>query len=612
MLSGKSSLINSILSIGVIARKVCSFQALINAHSNGLIQGDPGTSCTWVVQRFMKMFPDQKSPFAAKVYFFSSADIRAILKSHLGRYYRASRKAKAGEDDAESSDGDEDDYNEKITIIETFMPLFCDHEEFESADMAMRFLDRLESEDDETTLELLVSWTEDIQDKCLKGHDCVDIATETSEDLIDRLQPYTFTAEDELSQGQVQPWPLVKTIDFGLDIPLLADGMILVDSPGISDANSTRANNAKENHRNCRYKIHVAKVGRARDDKSLRDAMAKTYRKRGSQNTILVLTHGDDIDDTTDPPGSPAAKQMLRSLQSQIRDLKSRKNKLGVLRKSADDDEETRIDEELDEIKEKLKPLTREQFVLRLKMRNESTKNGVQEKYKQISKDPRPLPIHIVANDDYITHQTGYFAYESPKLSVEDTGIPALRQKIYSLPAAGQLNKALHLALHQLPSLVNSVEIYCSKTHLTRKSVIEGILKKSTRAMQSKLIEALEKLQADARTCVLTPMEKMEDKWIIRARKLCKQWEKLPSRQHLQLLKKSGRQEGNGKERKDICWNTELLVIHETAMDECFKNLREALLPFYEQLYNQICNVMETAKTEIKGIHGALRAVKPC
>ena len=218
-----------------------------------------------MVQRYQKSFPEQRSPYAAKVRFFDREGIRNTLGDLLARYYRAEKK-NAKDDDA--GDDDEDctmveSFSDMRDTVTAFMALFCDQLEFETEEDAHSFLKQAKSEDDPKILETLVDWADSVTEKCLKGETALMIERSTTDDLLWALQPYTYQIGGLEGQGIIAPWPLVSAIDFGLEHPLLKEGIVFVDSPGLSDANTSRSKNAILSHRECTHKIVVAEIGRA-------------------------------------------------------------------------------------------------------------------------------------------------------------------------------------------------------------------------------------------------------------------------------------------------------------------------------------------------------------
>lgn len=548
----------------------------------------------------MKRFDDQNHPFAAKVYFFNSDEIRSIIKSLIGRYFKAMGRGNADDDENDNGEGEGEDFSEKHNVLQAMMPIFCDQPEFQSNESATRYLETLQSEDDEMMLDQLCNWADNVKDAHLKSNDFVLVAASTADQLIGSLQPYTCTVDDEYGHGLTSPWPLVRMIDFGLNIPILNGGVILVDSPGISDANTIRAANAKSQHQKCSHKIHVAQVGRARDDKSIRQAMADTYKWRGSQNSILVLTCGDVVDQETRVIGSELSKRMEKSLKDQVKELMLRKDNLTSNFKTACIEERFAIDEELESFRPKLHKLSLELDACRAKMRNEHTKFSIQRSYKQMTGDRRLLPVHVVANEAWSTHQTGYYENDAPIFSVEETGLPALRTKLYEMPAEGKLNDILHLAEHQLPRLINSFEAYCSRTHIARKGEIQEIIlqpKKEWAGIQQRTIE---KLKEEVQRTILQPMKDDEEQWNRKARRLCKEWGTKYYKKNLYLLKNEGFQTGRKKTDKPIDWNTELIAINKTDLEECFKELDPLLKPCYDQMWEEFKGTLDTTKKSLR------------
>lgn len=547
----------------------------------------------------MKRFHNQASPFAAKVYFFNSDEIKAMLKALIAKYYRAMGKGASSDDEDESEDTPDDDISEKLTVIETMRPLFCEQAEFESVESAMKFLDNAESEDDQMMLEQLSIWADAVEDTHLKGNDFVQVDASTTHELIGRLQQYSCTTESEYGRGGSQPWPLVRMIDFGLNIPLLNDGVVLVDSPGTSDANSVRAANAKAQHAKCSHKIYVANVVRARDDKALRIAMTDSYKWRGTQNSIVVLTRGEEINLLTNAEGSELSKKMAQQLYEQIDGLQDRKKKLVSDRKMASLVERLSIDDELEKLCPKLEQLSQEYKLCRLKMRNEYTRFKFQEKYRQITGDKRPLPTYVVANGSWDVHQSGHHENERPIFTVEETGIPALRMKLYEMPAEGKLNDALHVVEHQLPRLINSFEMYCSKKYIARKSEIEALILQPMNEWPEIRQRAIERLKEEVKRVILQPMKDDEDRWAHEARQLCRDWGVKFYKKNLLMLKNEGFQAGRRKTDKDIDWNSELVKINENYLANCFKELWPLLKPCFSKTWREIGIAMEKAKDNI-------------
>jgi hypothetical protein len=457
------------------------------------------------------MFPEQSSPFAAKVRFFSREEIRDTLECLLAKYHRAadtSDNDEEGDDDADATKVES--YSDMRDIITAFMALFCNQEEFETEDKAHATLKALKADDHAALLDQLTEWAEDIVQERLAGKTFVLLEDSTPDDLLWQLQPYTYQIGGIEGQGLISPWPLVSAIDFGLDHPLLNEGIVFVDSPGLSDANSSRSRNAIVNHRECTHKIAVAEIGRAEADAGLRKNLQSGSRTRGSSHMMLVLTHGDSIDPSTEVSGTPIEKKRVNRLDKDLKDLRLKKQKKSSELSKARADERDDLAEELRSIASEMRKVTAERDCCRLEMRNRMVVTKMQEIFKGLTSDPRPLAAFAVGNEVYQQYQTGFSVEDTPMMSVKQTNIPALRQKLYTMPIEGRLNDTMHLAETQLPNLVNTIELYCAELHLARQGEIEAMVLAPKKLLPEIVQESFQSLKEVVFETILNPLKDNE------------------------------------------------------------------------------------------------------
>ncbi|KAK4580487.1 hypothetical protein LTR86_000690 [Recurvomyces mirabilis] len=594
MNSGKSSVINSILSIGTIARK-----------------GDGGGSCTWVVQRFRRMFPDQSSPYVARVHFFSLEQIREIITSLLTRYFRARPKKATETDCLDDCVTGSDDESDRISIVETLVAMFCDQPGFEGEEEATVYLERASTEHDEGMIDELMSWAQELIAVNADGADTVLVEASTPGELIFRLQSFTYTLKNDDAGRIPAVWPLVSAIDFAFDHSILNEGITFVDTPGLSDANTTRASNTLKHHRMCTHKITVADIARAKDDKSLRENLVTGYRQRGSGNTILVITKGDSIDSETDVSGMPLEKRREAVLKDEIDEIRKEKRILTAKRSRGSREDRLDPNDQIRAINAKLIAKLDVYDSLRMEMRNRSVLKELRHHYKSLTQDPHPLHSFIVGNEAYKKHQAGYYANENPGMTVRQTQIPALRHCIYSVPAQGKLNEALHQANVQIPSLLNSFELYCSKTHMARKSEIEQLILQPVPELQAYMQSLSQKLRIDAKHYVLAPMSADEDIWVDQARKLCTEWAWKYEKGQLNILRKEGFVTGT-KKKPEINWNLQLIKINEEPMTVYFHNLQNRMNEVFNEVSRAMgCMMDNTSKSIRNDPQYTLMALKP-
>ena len=554
----------------------------------------------------MKQFPDQGAPFSARVYFFGIEEIRAILKAHLQKYYMAAGFEKDETDEDDKKDDQVQNYNDIRTVLDTFMALFSGHEEFQNDDQARAYLKEARDQNIGDIVEQLASYADDVLSMHLAGNNFVRVEASTPEELLYLLQPYTYTLGGEDALGASMPWQLVSVIDFGLDVPLLNEGIVFVDSPCLSDGHSTRAENAARYHKTCTHKVTVAEIRRAKDDKALRENLALGYTTRGSGNTILVLTRGDSIDPDPEVSGTPLEKRSEQNFRDQIKQINARRQPLNVQRQKMRREDRFEHDEKIRQLNNEMQHKMDELDALRIQMCHRSIIEPVQKQYRDLTGDPKPLAVFCVGNEAYKQHVAGFSARDKPIIDVKQTNIPALRHRLFLLPAEGKLNDALHLATTQLPSLINSFELFCAKTHMARKNEIEAIILQPAEDIRVNARNLMTTLRGHVKQQILNPMKFDETKWAQEARVLCRTWASLHAKDHLQVLKRYGIKKGSRRAGPDVNWNAELASIHKDRLEEYFRNLHTALLPQEEDFKAKIGKLFDDTKKEIRGMLAAL------
>lgn len=76
-------------------------------------------------------------------------------------------------------------------------------------------------------------------------------------------------------------------------LPLLEQGIVLVDLPGESDSNNLRVRIAQKAQERCDASIIVSNITRVLDDATAKEQLRASYRDKGTRRTILVPTHSE-------------------------------------------------------------------------------------------------------------------------------------------------------------------------------------------------------------------------------------------------------------------------------------------------------------------------------
>jgi hypothetical protein len=159
-----------------------------------------------------------------------------------------------------------------------------------------------------------------------------------------------------------------------------------------------------------------------------------------------------------------------------------------------------------------------------MRQRNDSTKNSIIEVYKEATQSGEAPPVHVVGSDEYRKHQAGYPRSQKMRMKIEQTGIPGLRHDLYMMCAEGEMNDTLSIALHGLPNLMNSINLYCNRTHIDRKIELEAAIIHFKHEIKRIVGELFPKLKNEVKTHLLDPMAEDESDWIEVARNLCDRW----------------------------------------------------------------------------------------
>lgn len=566
-------------------------------------QGESGKSCTWVVNEFRYLLPNQTRTFAADVHFFTQEERQEIIRGMVASYYRASSKYESEYEEAKDDKDSTEDFNTQKDVVTACMALFRDRKEFQTATKAHAFLSSAESEDDETVVDKLLQWTEDRMATVLRGASCVRLEAATTQNLLMELGPYQFSVNTHYGEISCSMWPLVNHIKFGLDCELLKNNLSLVDLPGLTDANKIRVQNANDHLRACTHEMIVADIARAEDDPFIRDRFHGSFQLRGPQRTILVLTRGDDMDDSTEISGSAGDEKALGKLVKEAEQLERKINEMtSRIRKGGPDKQKWKaasrqLSKELDE-KESAEAR------LRLAIRSRDTSEEMADLYAERTQDVAPLPVFCVGNKAYKTHQAGYKRTKKPpSLNVEETQIPALRQHLFLAPAEGRLSEARHLVFTQLPVAIKCVNLFVSRTHLARKDEIEHMVLKPQAMVYPIVDTAFDWLKTQAEEMLLNPYKQADRAWSCAARRLCEKWAKMHGTTlHLQFLQKDGVKKGRGKGAAVLSWNSELIDIKLEEAEKWFGNFLSHLDEAKATVFKAVNTLIIKMISEISGL----------
>ncbi|KAK3671101.1 hypothetical protein LTR78_009062 [Recurvomyces mirabilis] len=598
MAAGKSSVINSLLSIGIIAR-----------------QGDGSKSCTWVTQEFCYKFPTQTMSHAAQVHFFNQAERHGIIKALLADYHNASTTDQDARGEAIDTEQKSADFATMKTTVDAFCALFAEHRAFGTTEEARKTLGTATGPDDKALLSRLYMWADTLVHNALKGRASVFEEASTPQSLLFQLGKFCYTVGKSDGAPQASLWPFISHIKFGLDNRLLQHGISLLDVPGLSDTNRIRVSNAMRHLQRCTHGMVVAEVSRSEDEGFIRTSFVKGFHERGSGRTMGIFTYADEIDENTEVDLTAREQEHIARIEDNMLEIDEEKIKVSRLVKASKKAQKWQYMAQKAELEGSYRRAEAETLEIRSKARSRGVIQALQTYYGELTPDPLPLPAWCVGNKAYKKHQVGYKTTDAhlPTLSVEATNTPAVRKHLYLIPAEGLINETKNLVKVQIPILLSCFQLFVNKTHMARRDEIEAIVLKP----QTEVIEAVDELfkaiWKDVKRHVLMPYKDEEYKWTRDAKAIVDGWAiAYDTGTHLAMLKNKGRRKGKGKNAMGISWCYELLEINQAEVEIFHRDLSDAFREYPKQMVSTFEGLVQEMANEIHGdLHLRLLALKP-
>ena len=146
------------------------------------------------------------------------------------------------------------------------------------------------------------------------------------------------------SKREQEFWPLIKVVRIYTKADALSTGAVIVDLPGVHDANAARAAVAEEYMKECTGLWIVAPITRAVDDKAAKNLLGNSFKRQlkydGTYSAVtFICSKTDDISRTE-------AAEALR-LGNQLAELDKERNEI-LQEKSAAVDERQKIRDQLE------------------------------------------------------------------------------------------------------------------------------------------------------------------------------------------------------------------------------------------------------------------------
>ena len=117
-------------------------------------------------------------------------------------------------------------------------------------------------------------------------------------------------------------------------------------------------------------------------------------------------------------------------------------------------------------------------------IRNENVITAMREKYASLTGDARKLTMFCISNLHYGMHVEGYDEENIP-ISLELTGIPAVRIWASRFPVVSKLKALKQHCKFVLPGLINSIELWTDKSALENREDLRSKISKPSKVRTS-------------------------------------------------------------------------------------------------------------------------------
>ncbi|KAK0253025.1 hypothetical protein LTS09_011935 [Friedmanniomyces endolithicus] len=463
---GKSSTLNAITDIANLAKSLAS-----------------GMSCTNLPTEYRNPFTDQSKPYAAIIRYHDSKGIKRLLADYAKDYYLFEFEF--------DEDWDEETcqmFNKRSkTAFNTLHMLFRDLEEFSTREAAEEYLQKHHMDTSGQALKFMhQACLEMLQNKrVIDGEPSESYQAASLAKLRKQIDPVMGSIS---SSDQPALWPLVKHISIGVQGSRVLDVMTLIDLPGSSDNNESRAELVKEYIKTCDYIWVVAPISRVIDDGTTFN-MVHRYGKLFRGRIMVVTTHSDaDIDSKLvahlrdqgldvqrwyelnnkckeevkkikqlDEENKRARRKKSRQTKSTMLDTQGKEDELIARRKAL------RIDELL-------------RFEIIVQARNRYVTDQLRLMLNGHLPKGTTLAVSCISTSHYAAIKAGR-SMHGCRLSANGTGVPALRAHALALPAPGVLQALEQYCFEDFNVFLKNAQLWVKTTNLDRRAELLELAK---------------------------------------------------------------------------------------------------------------------------------------
>ncbi|KAI9711220.1 MAG: hypothetical protein M1820_002207 [Bogoriella megaspora] len=587
--------------IGLIGESGVGKSSFINSVFNSpdyATKSSVGKSTTYVPTEYRPALPDQQKPFVAEVCFHSEHTRKSNLETYFANYYNYYvEKSSENLTFDEQQDAD--------TAFQVFRTLFSQEKPFKTDEDAEKWLKLAKSHDDLDKLNELWRYVRNLMNDPRIENGRIRLESGDMKQLSSVLRPYTRDppkGTDTTAQRTL--WPLVERIRIYSTNRVLEQGIVLVDLPGTTDNNQLRAKSAMDYAQECHVILLVANLGRITDDPFIKECLARYSRDNAVQ---------ENIDDAIE--AMPELMQaQVQAYDANIDALKSEIDEIEATLEDADGDEgENSTLEKSKQAKLKsVEALAAKKTSFLVAARNDSIRQLMQEQYRSITGDKDcVLQVFCVSNTIYDLHMKGYARKRPPILTLEETGIPQVREFCYSLPSRTKFKTLEIWIRHTIPSHISAAKVLCTRTKIQRKEQLEELIHKPEQTYKRLIDEIHNAVRTQWDEEILDSLKRREHHWCAKAKEQAEARADMNWATFRAFCKEEGtrqmpingpKKKGKARTRRES-WNEEMLKPVSNDIAPLVKNffpfLRNSLKIFSEKSDQVHSNVQQEMREMI-------------
>ncbi|KAK4889742.1 hypothetical protein LTR27_011454 [Elasticomyces elasticus] len=459
---------------------------------------DAGTRGTSTITEYAGTEIGQAEKVRGSVFCVSKRKLEALV----AQYVKVCLDWHAQEDDEQDLDQTALDELKSCydTAIAFFHTILCGSADFATEDATIAFFFNAHFTTTAVT-EHLAQRVENLASVLRKDLGALTVAGNTMNEVNEKLKIYRGPIAAAPGAGPVPSlWPLVSKVRIYMDARLLRGGSVLCDMPGTADTNGHIVQMSTDHFQRSSLCIIVGSIKRVQIQESFWDNVRRCLRAGKQYDVILVCTHIDLM------KHGAAQKSFSASEQAAIATLKLQFDHVSQEIRALEEeryelDEDDKIGDYMIKCRIEAKELEQSAADARWKeaetmARNNQNIVALQQKYMDVTKVREAVRVICVSNSEYREYMNGVDPKKPPKLSLEGTGIPALRACLLAIPARQRREALLKLCLGDIPILLRGLEMQCLKSRHEQKQALVEYFNNPRSELQRTMLNAKGQIQA--------------------------------------------------------------------------------------------------------------------